>query len=100
MGQDTHPDYSRCEWADPASGDQCECGGVRHWHAKTPLGCDDCSCAEFRLAVPYGARLAAASAEIERLRDELNAADGRTYEYRKAAEAAEISAIREETSDD
>lgn len=44
----THPDYSECQFP-PGGGDRCVCGGVRHWHAKAPYGCDDCkSCSEFR----------------------------------------------------
>lgn len=27
--------------------DRCKCGGVRHWHAIAPRGCDDCECREF-----------------------------------------------------
>ncbi len=27
--------------------DRCVCGGVRHWHAKEPHGCDDCECEGF-----------------------------------------------------
>ena len=29
--------------------DRCICGGVRHWHALAPNGCDDCDCEEFAL---------------------------------------------------
>lgn len=41
-----HPDYH----ADPsiAEGARCVCGGIRHWHAAPPYGCDDCDCIEFR----------------------------------------------------
>lgn len=29
--------------------DRCICGGVRHWHAVEPNGCDDCDCEAFYL---------------------------------------------------
>ena len=29
--------------------DRCVCGGVRHWHAREPYGCDDCDCKQFSL---------------------------------------------------
>lgn len=29
--------------------DRCICGGVRHWHAESPNGCDDCDCEAFYL---------------------------------------------------
>lgn len=40
-----HPDYR----SDPNtfSGERCECGGIRHWHAPSPYGCDDCDCTAF-----------------------------------------------------
>ena len=40
-----HPDYPPPS-GDP-QGDRCICGGIRHWHAVAPYGCDDCDCAEF-----------------------------------------------------
>ena len=42
-----HPNYP-VRKGDPAL-DRCVCGGVRHWHAVEPHGCDDCPCDEFRL---------------------------------------------------
>lgn len=41
----THPDYPPPN-GDP-SGDRCICGGIRHWHAVAPYGCDDCDCTGF-----------------------------------------------------
>jgi hypothetical protein len=43
----THPDYP-IRHGIPAM-DRCICGGVRHWHAVAPYGCDDCECTEFTL---------------------------------------------------
>ena len=43
----THPDYP-IRHGVPAM-DRCKCGGVRHWHAMPPYGCDDCACTEFVL---------------------------------------------------
>lgn len=40
-----HPEYPP-ECGDPAM-DRCICGGVKHWHADPPLGCDDCVCEKF-----------------------------------------------------
>ena len=49
----THPDYSACTFP-PGGGDRCVCGGVRHWHAAPPYGCDDCKeCTAFD-AAPLG----------------------------------------------
>ena len=45
----THPDYPPPN-GDP-SGDRCICGGIRHWHAVAPYGCDDCPCTEFTPAI-------------------------------------------------
>ena len=42
-----HPDYP-VRPGNPAM-DRCTCGGVRHWHALAPRGCDDCDCREFVL---------------------------------------------------
>jgi len=42
-----HPTYPIRHGA-PAM-DRCTCGGVRHWHAVAPYGCDDCECTEFVL---------------------------------------------------
>ena len=42
-----HPEYP-IRHGVPAM-DRCKCGGVRHWHAMPPYGCDDCDCAEFVL---------------------------------------------------
>jgi hypothetical protein len=42
-----HPDYP-IRHGIPAM-DRCICGGVRHWHAVAPYGCDDCECTEFTL---------------------------------------------------
>ena len=41
----THPDYPPAN-GDP-QGDRCICGGIRHWHAIAPYGCDDCDCRSF-----------------------------------------------------
>ena len=41
----THPDYPPHN-GDPQA-DRCVCGGIRHWHAVAPYGCDDCDCIEF-----------------------------------------------------
>lgn len=41
-----HPDYPPHN-GDPQA-DRCICGGIRHWHAVAPYGCDDCDCTEFR----------------------------------------------------
>ena len=41
-----HPDYPSPN-GDP-QGDRCVCGGIRHWHAVAPYGCDDCDCTEFQ----------------------------------------------------
>ena len=43
-----HPDYP-VRRGDPPM-DRCVCGGVRHWHAPVPRGCDDCDCVEFVIA--------------------------------------------------
>ena len=40
-----HPDYPPAN-GDP-QGDRCICGGIRHWHAVAPYGCDDCDCRAF-----------------------------------------------------
>jgi len=45
-----HPDYFVFGKRSGPSSDRCECGGIRYWHGKPPYGCDDCACAEFRLA--------------------------------------------------
>ena len=42
-----HPDYP-IRHGVPAM-DRCVCGGVRHWHAPAPHGCDDCPCEDFEL---------------------------------------------------
>jgi hypothetical protein len=42
-----HPDYPT---GPSPELDRCTCGGVRHWHARAPYGCDDCPCAQFVLA--------------------------------------------------
>jgi hypothetical protein len=43
-----HPDYPIRRGDQPM--DRCVCGGVRHWHAPVPRGCDDCNCVEFVIA--------------------------------------------------
>ena len=43
----SHPEYP-IRHGIPAM-DRCTCGGVRHWHAVVPYGCDDCGCTEFIL---------------------------------------------------
>ena len=40
-----HPNYPPHN-GDPQA-DRCVCGGIRHWHAIAPYGCDDCSCEAF-----------------------------------------------------
>ena len=47
MTEQTHPEYPIRHGA-PAM-DRCKCGGVRHWHAMAPYGCDDCACTGFVL---------------------------------------------------
>lgn len=42
----THPDYPPHN-GDPQT-DRCVCGGIRHWHAVDPHGCDDCDCTSFQ----------------------------------------------------
>lgn len=49
-----HPDYSRVSgrWTTDMNhgvpGDtKCVCGGIAHWHAPSPDGCDDCPCTRF-----------------------------------------------------
>ena len=42
-----HPEYP-IRHGVPAM-DRCKCGGVLHWHAAAPYGCDDCDCAGFVL---------------------------------------------------
>jgi hypothetical protein len=49
LDRPSHPDYSGRTFP-PGGGDRCTCGGVRHWHAKPPSGCDDCECSEFTAA--------------------------------------------------
>lgn len=44
-----HPTYPPAN-GDP-QGDRCVCGGIRHWHARAPYGCDDCDCTAFTDAV-------------------------------------------------
>ena len=46
----THPDYPPHN-GDPEA-DRCVCGGIRHWHAVAPYGCDDCDCTEFHPIEP------------------------------------------------
>ena len=40
-----HPEYPPHN-GDPQA-DRCICGGIRHWHAVAPYGCDDCDCNTF-----------------------------------------------------
>jgi len=47
FGRGKHPDYPIRHGI--PSMDRCICGGVRHWHAVAPYGCDDCPCEEFTL---------------------------------------------------
>ena len=51
MTATTHPDYFHATRRDPTkpNHDPCVCGGIRHWHAVKPHGCDDCPCTEFVL---------------------------------------------------
>jgi len=59
----THPDYSACTFP-PGGGDRCACGGVRHWHASPPYGCDDCKeCTAFD-AAPLGLTEAQVRAQV------------------------------------
>ena len=47
MTEQTHPDYPIRHGVPVMA--HCTCGGVRHWHAAAPYGCDDCDCAGFVL---------------------------------------------------
>ena len=53
MPSTPHPGYHPDETK--PGGDRCVCGGIRHWHAPAPWGCDDCPCTEFRAARPEAA---------------------------------------------